>query len=211
MKWRSFERPIDARKQLLVEGRTPEIFFREWVEAIGLNGQVEVRDYGSLTDLADFLKVFTSKKEFREIVTSVGIIRDAEDKPAQSAFQSVCSSLRVVGLTCPEVCGSFSSGQPRTGIFVLPDCERPGMLETLCWTSLEDEPKNEPELACVMAHLDCLGRANVQTRNPAKAKVWTYLSGRCEIDPLVGRAAQAKIWNWESAALRRLSDFIKLL
>jgi hypothetical protein len=85
------------------------------------------------------------------------------------------------------------------------------MLETLCWTSLEDEPKNEPELACVMAHLDCLGRANVQTRNPAKAKVWTYLSGRCEIDPLVGRAAQAKIWNWESAALRRLSDFIKLL
>jgi hypothetical protein len=161
--------------------------------------------------LADFLKVFTSKKEFREIVASVGIIRDAEDKPAASAFQSVCSSLRVVGLNCPEVCGSFSIGEPRTGVFVLPDCQQPGMLETLCWTSLEDDPKNAPELACVKAHLDCLGRANVQSRNPSKAKVWTYLAGRCDVDPLVGRAAQANIWNWESAALRSLSGFIKLL
>lgn len=211
MEWPSLKRRIQAPKQLLVEGRTPEIFFREWVETPGLKGQVEVRDYGSLTQLTDFLKVFTGYKEFREIVVSVGIVRDAEDKPATSAFQSVCSSLRVVGLTCPEACGSFSIGHPRTGIFVLPDCQQPGMLETLCWTSLEHDPKNEPELACVMAHLDCLGRANVQVRNAAKAKVWTYLAGRGEFDPMVGRAAQAKIWNWESAALRRLSDFIKLL
>jgi hypothetical protein len=210
MKWRSFERPIEAPKQLLVEGRTPEIFFREWVEAIGLKGQVEVRDYGSLTDLTDFLKVFTGYKEFREIVASVGIIRDAEDKPAESAFQSVCRSLQVVGLTCPEVCGSFSIGQPRTGVFVLPDCQQSGMLETLCWTSLKDDQRKESALACVMAHLDCLGRAKVQTRNPAKAKVWTYLAGQGEFDPMVGRAAQAGIWNWESAALRRLSDFIKI-
>ena len=183
MEWPSLKRPIQAPKQLLVEGRTPEIFFREWVETPGLKGQVEVRDYGSLANLTDFLKVFTGYKEFREIVVSVGIIRDAEDKPAASAFQSVCRSLQVVNLTCPEVCGSFSIGQPRTGIFVLPDCQQPGMLETLCWSSLEDDPKNARELACVMAHLDCLGRANVQTRNPAKAKVWTYLAGRPNRSP----------------------------
>ncbi len=211
MEWPSLKRPIQAPKQLLVEGRTAEIFFREWVEALGLEGQVEVRDFGSLTVLTDFLKVFTGYKEFRESVVSVGIIRDAEDMPAESAFRSVCYSLQVVGLTCPEACGAFSAGEPRTGIFVLPDCRQPGMLETLCWASLEDDPKNQPELACVMAHFACLGRANVQVRNPAKAKVWTYFAGGCEMEPQVGRAAQAKIWNWESAALQPLASFIKHL
>ena len=101
MEWPSLKRPIQAPKQLLVEGRTAEIFFREWVEALGLEGQVEVRDFGSLTVLTDFLKVFTGYKEFRESVVSVGIIRDAEDMPAESAFRFVCYSLQVVGLTCP--------------------------------------------------------------------------------------------------------------
>ena len=55
MKWPSLKRDILAPKQLLVEGRTPEIFFREWVEALGLNGKIEVRDYGSLDQLVDFL------------------------------------------------------------------------------------------------------------------------------------------------------------
>ena len=209
MEWPSLKRPIQASKQLLVEGRTPEIFFREWVQKLGLKDQVEVRDFRSLSQLTDFLKVFTGYKEFRESVVSVGIVRDAEDKPAEAAYQSVCSSLQVVNLVYPETCGSFGDGTPRIGVFVLPDCEKPGMLETLCWNSLEAEPKNAKELACVKAHFDCLGRAEVPIRNPAKAKVWTYLAGRCDVDPLVGRAAQANIWNWESPALKKLSDFIK--
>ena len=40
MNWPSLRRPIQAPKQLLVEGRTPEIFFREWVEAMNLTGQI---------------------------------------------------------------------------------------------------------------------------------------------------------------------------
>jgi hypothetical protein len=211
MKCPSKERPIRAPKQLLVEGRTPEIFFREWVQALGLDGKIEVRDYHSFTQLTDFLKVFTGYKEFKESVESVGIIRDAEDKPATLAFQSVCASLRVVGLNCPEKCGAFSNGPKRTGVFVLPDCDQPGMLETLCWSILETDPKSKQEVDCVMAHLQCLGRAKVQTRNPNKAKVWTYLAGRGEFEPQVGRAAQAKVWEWKSPVLQRLAEFLQRL
>ena len=50
MKWKSLERPLQAPKQLLVEGRTPEIFFREWIEWLGLKAQMEVRDFLSLSD-----------------------------------------------------------------------------------------------------------------------------------------------------------------
>ncbi len=209
--WPSLSRPINAQKQLLVEGRTPEIFFREWIEALGLKGIVEVRDYGSLDELTDFLKVFTGRKEFRESVVSVGIIRDAEDKPASAAFQSVCSSLQATGLTAPNSCGIFSNGPLRTGVFVLPDCQQPGMLETLCWSTLESEPGKKEQVDCVMAHLACLSSAKVETRNVPKAKVWTYLAGRGAFDPMVGRAAQAKIWDWQNATLRPLAEFLKSL
>src|SRR2546421_9083660 len=121
MQWPSLKRPIQASKQLLVEGRTPEIFFREWVEALGLKEKVEVRDYGSLSDLPAFLRLFTTYKGFRESVVSVAIIRDAEDQPALSAFDSVCSALDGVNLPCPGALASFCSGTPRVGVFILPD------------------------------------------------------------------------------------------
>jgi len=211
MEWPSMQRPTRAPRQLLVEGRTPEIFFREWVEALGLKGTIEVRDYGSLSKLTDFLKVFTGRKEFKETVESVGIVRDAEDQPAAAAFRSVCASLKEVGLVCPEKFGSFGTGPKRTGVFVLPDCDQPGMLEALCWTILETDLKSKPEVDCITAHFQCLGRANVQTHNPHKAKVWTYLAGRGEFDPQVGRAAQANVWDWNSPALVSLTGFLRNL
>ena len=178
MNWPSLGRPINAPKQLLVEGRTPEIFFREWVEAIGLKGQLEVRDYLSLTDLAPFLKVFTGYKQFRETVTSVAIVRDAEAKPAASAFDSVCAALRAVNLPCPDNLASFSAASPRTGIFVLPDCRSPGMLETLCWSVLQADAACARPVGCVTNYLACLREANAEPRIEAKAKVWTYLAGQ---------------------------------
>jgi hypothetical protein len=206
--WVSLQRPIKAPKQLLVEGRTPEIFFRQWVEAQGRKESIEVRDFCSLAELTDFLKVFTGYRQFKESVESIGIIRDAEDKPADAAFQSVRASLRAVNLATPETQGIFSSAPKRTGVFILPDCESVGMLETLCWSALEADPALAQELECVKAHFHCLGQANVLTRNLEKAKVWTYLAGRGEFDPQVGRAAQNKVWDWNSPALRRLGRFL---
>ena len=211
MKRPSLERPIKAPKQLLVEGRTPEIFFREWVEAVDLKGEVEVRDYGSLADLTAYLRVFTGYKEFREIVVSVGVVRDAEDKPAAAAFQAVCAALKTVALPAPEGINAFSQGNPRTGIFVLPDCEGSGMLETLCWSALGADPKLTPHLECVAAYLGCVRKSNVEIRNESKARVWAYLAGRGQFDPQVGRAAQAKIWDWTSPVFQPLSAFLKAL
>lgn len=62
---------INASKQLLVEGRTPQIFFVEWIKALGLTGQIEVRDFGSISQLRAFLKLFTTQQGFRERVTTL--------------------------------------------------------------------------------------------------------------------------------------------
>lgn len=202
---------IRAPKQLLVEGRTPELFFQAWIDAIGFKSQIDVQRFNSVTELTPFLKVITGRSEFREIVVSVGVIRDAEDKPATSAFESVCASLKVVGLPWPDAIGSFSEGTPRTGVFVLPDCQQPGMLETLCWSAPQTDPQIAPQLRCVNSYLECLRKANARIRNEAKAKVWTFLAGLGQFEPQVGRAGQAKIWDWASPALVPLSSFLKAL
>jgi hypothetical protein len=207
--WPSMERPIRAPKQLLVEGRTAEIFFREWIQRLGVG--VDVRDYGSIGDLTNYLKDFTSRPEFREGVNSMAIIRDAEDNPAESAFASVCSSLGAVGIACPIGAGLFSTAEHRAGVFILPDCNQPGMLETLCWSVLEANPTNAPHLECVDEYLACVRNAGVEIKNETKARIWTYLAGWGRFDPQVGRAARANAWDWDSPALTKLSTFLKTL
>jgi hypothetical protein len=134
---KSLEREIKTPTQILVEGRTPEIFFREIVEKhLKLEDKIQVRDYGDIKKLTPYLKVFTPRAEFIEKVTGLGIIRDAEDKPAASAFQSVCSSLEAVGIKPPAKIGEVQKcifdlpheisdeiqREIRVGVFIVPDC-----------------------------------------------------------------------------------------
>src|SRR5258708_33786007 len=103
MKQRISDRSILVPKQILLEGRTPEMFFREWIMATGLEHSAEARNFGSLQELTPYLKVFTKLQRFREFVTSIAIIRDAEDQPAKSGFDSVCSSLKDADLPLPTL------------------------------------------------------------------------------------------------------------
>src|SRR5262245_30113472 len=93
---------IETPAQLLVEGRTPEIFFREMIEYLSLKDRIQVRDFGGIGDLTAYLKTFTQLADFVEKVTSLGIIRDAEDKLASDGFTSVCASLKIAGIEPPD-------------------------------------------------------------------------------------------------------------
>ena len=207
MRWPSLKREIKASKQILVEGRTPEIFFREWIQALGLTDQIEVRDFGSLSDLTAYLRVFTNLRDFRERVTSLAIIRDAEANSAAAAFESVCASLNAAALDHPPRLAAFSTGTPRIGIYLPPDCPHCGMLETLCWKVLQDDPKLAAHLECVESYLACLRRSAILP-NETKTKVWSFLAAQGRFDPLVGRAAQAKIWDWRGPAFAHLTTFL---
>lgn len=207
--WPSLKRPIVAPKQLLVEGRTPEIFFREWVQALGI--PVEVRDYGSIHDLTDYLAALKGRPEFQGGVNSLAIVRDAEENPAGAAFDSVCASLRAAGIECPAAMGMFGSAVPKAGVYILPDCKQPGMLETLCWSVLEANERHATQVKCVKEYLTCVRGANVQIENESKAKVWSYLAGLGKFDPQVGRAAQNSVWDWNSPVLAHLATFLKTL
>ncbi len=221
----SLGREIKTSIQILVEGRTPEIFFREMVEKhLNLKDKIQVRDFKNIENLTTFLRIFTRRPEFIEKVTSLGIIRDAEDKPATSAFQSVCNSLETVGITrpnkigevqnrtfdLPDVIGDTPTREIKTGVFILPDCNDKGMIETLCLQSLTEDKTQEISLKCVDEYFECLRKNNgVSPENIEKAKTWTFLSAHGSFDPQVGRAAQKKIWNWGGQTFQPLVDFLR--
>ena len=117
--------PIALSKLLLVEGDTPMHFFEALLKHLGLDATVEVRNFRGLGDFRSYLIRLAATTEFRHVV-SLGVIRDAEDKPAVDARQSVTDAFTAAGLT----------GTPtplvKTAAFILPDGVNPGMIETLC-------------------------------------------------------------------------------
>jgi hypothetical protein len=203
----SQERPIQTKAQLLVEGRTSEIFFWKMTEQLGLTS-IQVRDFGSINELDAYLAVFSRNAKFEEVVGALGIIRDAEQNPAEAAFASVCSSLQKSKLPIPTKINSVEGGEFKTGVFILPDCSSPGMLENLCLESVGDKP----EVHCLEDYFACIEkRGGTLPRNMTKAKAFAFLAAQDLNEPLIGTAAKAKIWPWEHPAFAMLQNFLRAL
>jgi hypothetical protein len=204
----SLNRALTTPVQVLVEGRTPEIFFREMVAHLGLKSRIQIRDYENIENLVPYLRTFTQLAGFIETVTGLGIIRDAENNLAHTAFQSVSDSLRVVNIIPPPQIGVVQPGDLKVGVYILPDCQSVGMLETLCLQAIAAHTAQAEALQCVDEYFACLQNHNLAwPTNMDKARVWAFLSGQMSADPQVGRAAQKKVWNWDSVAFARLRKF----
>ena len=145
---------IDFAKQLLVEGRNEEFFFRAFLRHLAVEG-VQVQPYNGRDNLANFLRELADLAEF-EMVESIGIVRDA-DNSAHSALQSVQSSLRNLGLPAPTVFRESAGTLPKVSIFVMPDNEHAGALEQLCLQALVDDPV----MPCVAGFLQCVERLSL--------------------------------------------------
>jgi hypothetical protein len=83
-------RTITKPKLLLVEGKDEVELFSKLIADLDLV-DIEVRDVKGKTRFRDRLEVLIEGPG-HEIITSVGIIRDADKNPA-GAFESVCGAL----------------------------------------------------------------------------------------------------------------------
>lgn len=170
-----------------MEGRTPEIFFQEFVRALKLEGQVDVRTFGDISrqSLSTWLELFSRKAAFRQSVRRIAFIRDAEAGPASEAYESVCGVVRSVLPVTPAPMGEFSGDPLSVGIFILPDCSRPGMLESLC---LDAVSHDESVLRCVSRLGECLGQG--ETFAKPKHRMAEYILAKGVVEAQLGRAAQ---------------------
>ena len=197
--------PIESEIQILVEGNDQRNFFEAFIDHLSL-ANIQIHNFGGVGQLRDFLEGLVDATGF-QAVKSVGIVRDAETS-AQAAFQSVQSSLRNAGLPVPNRPEERTDGSPAVTVLILPDNNRPGMLETL----LNETFTNTPEEACINAFFECIeDSSGVPIQRPHKARAQAYLATKPEPHLSVGVAAKRDYWDLDHPIFDQLRQFLTAL
>ena len=193
---------------LLVEGKDEVNLFDELMKhCFGAEPTVQVIDAGGTRKFPTRLRAIQTAGRARAALRAIGVVRDADDDAA-GAFRSVCDHIRNVGYEPPAVHGEFSDATPSIGVFIVPNGEEPGAIETLCRRSREGD-----EVAkCVDEYLNCLdGNEAMQSTNEDKSFAHAYLAAMEDPMARVGEGAKQGVWDFESAAFGELSDFVREL
>ncbi len=191
--------------QLLVEGKDGRNWFLALVRHMGVEEGVQVQNYRSVSELRSFLQMFARAPGFVN-VTAVGIVRDAEEKPASDALARVRGALEYAGLPAPSVPDTIADGPPRVSVLILPDGTNPGMLESL----LSETVKGTPVADCIDEFLKCAERdGGSQIKRPDKAFAHAFLATRPDPHVSVGVAAQKRYWDLDHPALDGVRSFLR--
>ena len=195
---------IKSEIQLLVEGNDQRNFFEAFIDHLSLEN-IQIQNFGGVSELRNFLEGLVSATGFRQIVQSLGIIRDAETS-AGSAFQSVQSSLRNAELPVPDSPAKRTGISPAVTVMILPGDNRSGMLETLLCESFADtsvDPCIDDFFACVE------NLSDVSIKNPDKARAHAYLITKPDPHFSVGVAAKKDYWNLDHRVFGNVRDFLQ--
>jgi hypothetical protein len=200
-------REIARAKQLLVEGRDAEVFFGALLAEIGLDAVIQVQVFGAVNELPGFLKQFVVAPNFTQAVDAIAVIRDAETD-ARGALQSVRGALERAGLTVPAAVEVFEGTRPKVAVMILPDASTRGMLETVCLSAVE----NDPAMPCVREYLACVAKSgSPPPSNTEKATLHAFLASRPKPHLLLGQAAWAGYFPWESPAFDAMKRLLKAM
>lgn len=197
--------PISYSKVLVVEGESAFQFFKALLRHLRLLDEIEIRNSGGVNEFSIYLRLLLSTPGFDKVI-SLGIVRDGEND-AHAQFQSICQNLQQVGLSVPRQPATLVSGTPNVSIFILPDCANPGMLETLCLQSVEQNPA----MLCVEEYIQCLQQSDIVPGNLPKARLRALLASSPRPELLLGQAAHAGFWPWDSPVFDALKQFLLAL
>lgn len=199
---------IVADRLLLVEGRDEANLFDALVRrrfGEERRSEIQVVDAGGRDRFPGNLNAIALASRN---VRAIGAVRDADDD-AGGAFRSTCGHLSNAGYAPPAAHGGFSDATPAVGVFIVPDGDTPGAVETLCRRSREGDAVS----GCVEDYMSCLdGRGAIRSENRDKTFVHAYLAARDDPLAWVGEGALQGAWDFDSDAFSGLYAFLcKLL
>ena len=197
---------IERPKQLLVEGNDQCNFFAALARHLKCQ-DLQIHNFGGVNELPAFLRGFTGATGYAS-VTSLGIVRDAEEQGEAAAWSSVRAALSNAKMPVPARVGQQSAETPAVSVLILPGGSQPGMLETVLNRTFADDPVNN----CIDAFLECVEQVSGQPANrPAKARAHAYLTTQPEPHVSVGVAALKGYWNFDHEAFAPLRSFLTAL
>lgn len=207
---------LDGRPAvLLCEGRDLKSVMHRLFTFMKANGtgdpaaSTQIVDFEGIDQLTRKLELLVGDESWNR-VRAVGIVRDAEEGPAQDALKSVANSL-------VKVLGGPPALSPATWIrfkeilfsaFILPDCASPGMLETLCNAALVTASLDKTD--CVDTFLECLGRQGL-VRAKEKVRLYSLVAAFGYPGLKIGEAAACDFWPWSSEVFGPLRQFVAAL
>lgn len=200
---------IKSNQLLLVEGKDEVSFF----EAL-LNEQTienfQVISVGGKDQFKGKFPALVKSEGFSEVNT-LGLIRDAEENKANSAFLSICSQLKGNNLPVPKTINEVIKEKGmRVGIFIMPNNSDEGMLEDLCLKSIK---KNSID-HCIEEYIQCcLDNLPDEEKNIkiSKAKVLAFLATKNPLVNSLGVAAKNGYWNLKDDCFDEIKEFINKL
>ncbi len=196
---------IKSRKVILVEGRADEAIIQRLLPAGSEVDVVRFKEEGTLSNVVGAVAADGVKLGGLE---AVGIVIDADENP-QRSWQSATDALARNELPAPEKAGVFTGSHPKIGVFVVPDLDSPGSLETLLRRSVADRA----EADCAESYLECVEAAREgerwSTRNRRdKAFAFAYFAVHADPTDDLVVAARKSLWAIESEAFEPLKRFI---
>lgn len=203
---------ITAKKLLLVEGKDEINFFSALFKEVDID-DVQVFESKGKDKFDGELELILNDPNFEHVI-SIGVVRDA-DLNHDSAFKSVCSSLKKFNLPTPKGHLLFAKNERiQTGVFIAPGFTSNGMLESLILESLADHPVKIASAEYINTLRASLAPTNEQCiykfpRNEHKAHMHAFLAGMEKFLPSVGMAAVKGYFNLSSHVFDDIKDFIK--
>jgi|GEM_PF-871391 len=216
---------IEANVQhiIIVEGTHDQDFLEQLLRDNGLSSaSIQVLPLGGKTVLGSNLKLLVKDPAFPNI-QSLMILRDADsivpdrheetESPNQQvarsaalrSMDSVRSSLSNAGLSVPIRHAEFTAATPRVGVFIFPDGQADGMLESLCREALGDHE----DATCIDAFFLCVSEKRSDVQFSPKAWTHAYISVQEDPDLHLGKAAKKGYLPLQSDTFGNLVQFFR--
>jgi hypothetical protein len=190
---------ITKPKILAVEGTDEINFFTALLKVLKIS-DVQILDFKGKTNFSANIKALPNIPGY-DLVSKIGLIRDADDKEPKSAFDSLVAALNKVQIPAPTELNSFTAESPSVGIFIMPDNVKKGMLEDLCLKYVEDLPENK----CIEEYFCCINKIPDEL---SKSMIQIYLAGKNPLVNSLGLGALKNHFDFSSPHFDTLKGFL---
>jgi hypothetical protein len=198
----------DSKRVLVVEGHSDLVFYAELLEHLGFaSGDVYIQGCNGRSDLDAQLQVLINPGFLAE-KTHIGVIVDADDS-AQGAAKRFTSLLRDLTKQRDVSVAGWTAASPRVGLWIAPDGEQPGEIETLVWNAWSPDPRNAQPKSCIESFVACMAKSGLSPKSPSKGLLSCLLAICNDEDPRLGPGARCKVFDFLRPELAPLLGFLR--